>query len=74
MVTAPERLAVSQVEAAAMVGISVRTLQYFIRSRQIPARKIGRRTLIEVRALKRFLSEDRASANTCGESKTLPRT
>lgn len=45
-----------------MVGLSLRTLQNFIRSKQIPVRKIGRRTLVEVSALEVFVSTDRSSS------------
>jgi Helix-turn-helix domain len=45
-----------------MVGLSLRTLQHFLTTQQIPSRKIGRRRLIEVKALEAFLSEDRHSA------------
>jgi len=62
MRTTPVRIAVSQSEAAEMVGLSLRTLQNFIRSKQIPVRKIGRRTLVEVSALEVFVSTDRSSS------------
>src|SRR5690348_12300683 len=40
-----EKLAVSRQEAAALIGVSLRTLEKFIRARKIPARKIGSRTV-----------------------------
>lgn len=55
----PARLSVNQSEAAEMVGLSLRTIQNLIRSQQLPIRKIGRRTVIEVRALEELLAQDR---------------
>ena len=62
MKTIPIRIAVSQSEAAYMLGLSLRTLQNYIRSKEIPVRKIGRRTLVEVSALEIFVSSDRSSS------------
>ena len=45
-----------------MLGLSLRTLQNYIRSQQIPVRKIGRRTLVEVSALEVFVSRDHTSS------------
>jgi len=56
-----EPLAVSPSEAAEMIGVSIRTIQNYIRANQLPARKVGRRTIIEVRHLRTFLEADRAS-------------
>jgi excisionase family DNA binding protein len=56
-----ERLAVSVRDAAAMLGISPRTIQNYICAKRLPARKIGRRTLILVRALENFLRFDQSS-------------
>ena len=57
-----EKLAVSLREAAVMTGVSPRTLQNYIRTKQLPVRKLGRRTLIQMRHLRAFLEADRASA------------
>jgi excisionase family DNA binding protein len=57
-----EKLAVSLREAAVMIGISPRTIQNYIRANKLPARKVGRRTVIEVRHLRTFLEADRACA------------
>ena len=40
------KLAVSPSEAARMIGVSLRTLQNYIRVKQLPVRKIGRRTVV----------------------------
>ena len=55
-----EKLAVNAREAAEIIGVSLRTIQNYIRAKQLPARKIGRRTLIEVEELKEFIRADRA--------------
>jgi excisionase family DNA binding protein len=59
-----DRLAVSVREAAAMLSLSPRTIQNYIRAKVLPGRKIGRRTVIPVRALELFLRHDHASP-TC---------
>lgn len=56
-----ERLAVGVRDAAAMLGISPRTIQNYISAKRLPARKIGRRTVIPVRALENFLRFDQPS-------------
>ena len=57
----PERLAVSTREAAQMLGVSTRTIQNYLAAKLLLARKIGRRTVIPVRALEVFLRTDHAS-------------
>jgi excisionase family DNA binding protein len=56
-----QKIAVSVREAAAMLSISPRTIQNYIAAKLLPARKIGRRTVIPVRALEAFLRSDHAS-------------
>src|ERR1700720_4543095 len=48
------KLAVSIREAAVMLSISPRSVQNYIRLKTLPARKIGRRTVMPVRALEAF--------------------
>jgi hypothetical protein len=55
------KLAVSIKEAAAMLSISPRSIQNYVAARLLPARKIGRRTVIPVRALELFLRSDHTS-------------
>jgi excisionase family DNA binding protein len=55
------KLAVSIREAAVMLSISSRSVQNYIREKKLPARKIGRRTVILVRALEAFLRTDHQS-------------
>jgi excisionase family DNA binding protein len=56
-----EKLAVSLREAAVMLSLSSRSVQTFIAAKRIPARKVGRRTLILVRDLEAFLRKDQPS-------------
>jgi excisionase family DNA binding protein len=56
-----KRLAVGVRDAAAMLGISPRTIQNYISAKRLTARKIGRRTVIPMRALEDFLRFDQPS-------------
>ncbi len=60
----PERLAVDIREAARLLSVSPRTIQNYLRAKMLPARKIGRRTVIPVRALENFLRSDQPSPVT----------
>jgi len=53
-----QRLAVSTSEAAQMLSVSRRTIQSYIAAKVLPARKIGRRTVIPIYALEVFLRTD----------------
>ena len=66
------KLAVSVREAAAMLSVSTRTIQNYIAVKLLPARKIGRRTVIPVRALENFLRNDHASPARPIESAIRP--
>jgi hypothetical protein len=66
------KLAVSIREAATMIGVSPRSIQNFIRLKRLPARKIGRRTVILVRALEVFLRNDHESPTFSCESGVQP--
>ena len=56
-----DSLAVSIQRAAEMLNVSRRTIENFIASGQIPARKVGSRTLILVCDLEAFLRKDQPS-------------
>jgi len=43
-----------------MLSVSPRTIQNYIAAKLLPARKIGRRTVIPVRSLEAFLRTDHA--------------
>ena len=57
-----ERLAVDVCEVARLLSVSPRTIQNYLRAKLLPSRKIGRRTVILVRALENFLRADQPSA------------
>jgi len=58
--TAP--VAVSVAEAARLLGVSARTIQYLIADRRLESRRLGRRRLILVADLRRLLAADRPDA------------
>jgi hypothetical protein len=53
-VPADSKLLVSREEAAAMVSLSVRSIDYLLASKELPYRKIGTRTMIPVSGLQSF--------------------
>jgi excisionase family DNA binding protein len=66
------KLAVSIREAAALLSISPRSVQNYIRLKTLPARKIGRRTVIPMRALEAFLRTDHDSPTFSVDSEVQP--
>jgi hypothetical protein len=56
-----EKLAVDTREAALLLNVLPRIIQNCILVKVLPARKIGRRTVISARALEIFLRSDRES-------------
>jgi excisionase family DNA binding protein len=52
------KLMYGKVEAAAMLSISVRTLDYLIANKKLPVRRIGKRVLISYQALVLFSKQD----------------
>lgn len=52
------KLLVGREEAAAMVSLSVRSIDYLIANKELPVRKIGARTMIPVSELQRFVRMD----------------
>jgi len=53
-----EPLLVGRKQAAKMLGISVRALDYLVAGRKLTTRRIGSRVLIAVSELRRFASAD----------------
>jgi excisionase family DNA binding protein len=53
-----EQLLLSKREAAAMLGLCIRTVEKLINLKELPSRRIGRRRLIEKAALERFARRD----------------
>ncbi len=61
-------LAVSVPEAARRLGISPRTVATLVARKELPSRKIGRRRVIPVEALEKFLRRDHATQPECEKS------
>jgi hypothetical protein len=61
MIEHTEKLAVDIQSAAKMLSVSPRTIQNYLRAKMLIGRKIGRRTVIPVRALENFLRSDQPS-------------
>ena len=57
----PAPLLVSLWQAAKLLSVCKRTVQNYVALRQLPARKIGRRTLIPYSALVQFSRHDHAT-------------
>jgi excisionase family DNA binding protein len=55
------KLLVTKREAASLLSVSIRTIENFIRRKELVARKIGRRTLIPLTSLESFARRDHAS-------------
>jgi excisionase family DNA binding protein len=53
-----EKILLSRTEAAAYLGISLRSLDSLLAVRELPSRRIGRRRLIERRILEQFVRRD----------------
>ncbi len=54
----PESVALSKVEAAQMLGVSVRTVDRLIALKELPVRRLGRRVLIPCNGLHILLRGD----------------
>ena len=54
----PEVLALSKLEAARMLGVSLRTVDRLIALKQLPVRRLGRRVLIPRNSLQSLLRAD----------------
>jgi excisionase family DNA binding protein len=54
----PEALALSKLEAARMLGVSLRTVDRLIALKQLPVRRLGRRVLIPWHSLQGLLRTD----------------
>jgi excisionase family DNA binding protein len=57
-----EPLLVSKREAAALLGICVRSVDNYIASKQLPCRRLGKRVLIPYTVLVAFARRDHVSA------------
>jgi excisionase family DNA binding protein len=54
----PEALALSKLDAARMLGVSIRTVDRLIALKQLPVRRLGRRVLIPRNSLQSLLRAD----------------
>jgi excisionase family DNA binding protein len=61
------RLLFSQREGARVLGVSLRTIQNFIASKQLPVRRLGRRVLIHRKDLEAFARRDHCGTLGKGE-------
>jgi excisionase family DNA binding protein len=60
--TEAPRLAVGVAEAARLADLSRRSIENYIALKVLPSVRVGRRRLIRLKDLERFLSADRPSA------------
>lgn len=58
MIRAEEKLLVSREEAAQLLSISQRGLDYLIANRRLPTRRIGGRVLVPVAELRKYAGGD----------------
>ena len=56
-----DRLLVSKRDAAALLSVSTRTIDKLLKAKRLPARKIGRRTLIPRTAIEQLARRDTPS-------------
>lgn len=56
------RIAVGVAEAARMAGLSRRSIENYISLKLLPSVRCGRRRLVRVKDLEKFLSSDKPSA------------
>jgi excisionase family DNA binding protein len=61
MERASEALAISKLEAARMLGVSVRTVDRLIALKHLPVRRLGRRVLIPRNGLQNLLRCDHST-------------
>jgi len=53
-----DRILVSKREAARLLGVSVTSVDYLIRQRELVSRRLGRRTLVSVESMRDYASAD----------------
>lgn len=61
---ATEKVLYTKREAAQLLSISVRSLDYLIVSQQLPTRRIGRRVLVHRDSIEQFARADHMSIHT----------
>ncbi len=65
-----DALLIGRHEAARVLGVCLRTLDYLIARGELPARRVGRRVLIPRAALEQFARRDHASPAGAKRSST----
>jgi excisionase family DNA binding protein len=55
-----DRILVSKTEAARLLGVSISSVNYLIRQRELVSRRLGRRTLVSVASMRDYASADHA--------------
>jgi len=67
---AVEPLLIGKRECARALGVCVRTVENLIHSKELPSRKIGRRTLVPWAAVQQFVRRDHPNIAGNSESQT----
>ena len=67
---ATDKLLYTKREAALLLSISVRSLDYLIVSQQLPTRRIGRRVLVHRDSIEQFARVDHMSIHAPGTTST----
>jgi excisionase family DNA binding protein len=67
-----ESLLLSRKDAAVALGVSVRTLENLIASKELTPRRIGRRCLLERRELERFARRNHDTQRNRNDGDGLP--
>jgi len=63
----PIQLLFSLKETSSILGLSLRTIQNLISSKQLPVRRIGRRVLVHRKHLEQFARRDHVDSHKGGE-------
>jgi excisionase family DNA binding protein len=63
---AAEKVLYTKREAAQLLSISLRSLDYLIVSQQLPTRRIGRRVLVHRESIDQFARTDHVSIHSSG--------
>jgi len=68
----PEPIMVPKWEAARLLGISTRTIDYLIARKELTPRRVGRKVLISYEDLQMFARRDHASPGKTKKSSSAP--
>jgi excisionase family DNA binding protein len=67
-----EPILVPRKEAARLLGVSTRMVDYLLAAKELTARRVGRKVLISYRQLQVFARWDHASPSRPNESTSVP--